>query len=74
MRITAALDSHGTIWVGNGIHRIALDNMDVFNNYVVLGVAGCYQLVNTSGQIVREVGHVREVGDVTIEALGVVIG
>ena len=44
--------------------------MEQFSNYVVLGVSGCYQLVNTSGQIVRELGHVNTVGDATIQALG----
>lgn len=73
MRITTALDNAGTIWVGNGIHRHALTSMDVFNNYVVLGAAGCFPFVNTSGQTVRELGHVQTVGDVTIEAMGVPI-
>lgn len=73
MRITAALDSNGTIWVGNGVHRHALDSMDVFSNYVVLGQGGSYVFVNTSGQSIRELGHVATVGQDTIEALGVPI-
>ena len=69
-RITAALDKNGTIWIGDGITRRALDSMEQFSNYVILGSAGCYQFVNTSGGQVRELGHVQTVGDITIEALG----
>jgi len=73
MRITTALDSNGTIWVGNGIHRHALTSMGVFSNYVVLGISGSLVFVNTNGEQVRELGHVQTVGDETIEALGVAI-
>lgn len=69
-RITAALDGAGTIWIGDGIERQALPSMDVFNNYVVLGASGCFAFVNTSGQQIRELGHVQTVGSATIEALG----
>jgi len=71
-RITCALDANGTIWIGDGITRRALADMAVFSNYVVLGSAGCWQFVNTSGQIVRELSHVQPVGADTIEALGAV--
>jgi len=70
MRITCALDANGTIWVGDGIKRFALTSMGVFNNYCVLGKAGCYVFVNTSGQIVDNADDLREVGGDTIEALG----
>jgi hypothetical protein len=70
MRITCALDANGTIWIGDGITRRALPDMAVFSNYVVLGLAGCWQFVNTSGQVVRELSHVQPVGADTIEALG----
>ena len=72
MKIIAALDQNGTIWIGNGIHRHALSSMEEFSNYVVLG-ASCYPFVNTSGQQIRELGNVQTVADVTIEALGVPI-
>jgi len=71
-RITAALDSNGTIWVGDGITRRALSSMETFSNYVILGNAGCFAFVNTSGGQVRELGHVQTVGDATVEALGAV--
>jgi hypothetical protein len=70
MTITAALGADGTIWVGDGMTRYGLPNMDVFSNYVVLGLSGCYRFVNTSGQPIRELGDVAEVGAATLEALG----
>lgn len=69
-RITAALDTNGTIWVGDGIERYPLSSMDEFNNRVILGVAGCFAFVNTNGDQIREVGHVQEVSAVTLAALG----
>jgi hypothetical protein len=68
--VITALDQNGTIWVGNGIDRLALTSMEEFSNYVILGNAGCYRFVNTQGGAVRELGHVQTVGDATINALG----
>jgi hypothetical protein len=70
MRRIAAIDVNGTIWIGDGIIRRALSDIEDFNNYIVQSSQGNYQLVNTSGQIVRDVSHVYPVGAHTIEALG----
>lgn len=69
-RITAATDINGTIWIGDGVKRVPLVSMEVFDNYVVLAAVGCYQFVNTGGQVIGNVGHVRQVADATIQALG----
>ena len=70
MRQIVAIDSNGTMWVGDGTLRRPIPSMGVFSNYVVLSSSNCYQLVNTSGQVVRSADDVREVGSDTIEALG----
>ena len=70
MRQVVALDSNGTMWIGDGTLRRPVPSMGVFSNYVVLANSGCYQLVNTSGQTVRNADDVRQVGGDTIEALG----
>lgn len=64
-----ALDSNGTCWIGDGTKRFQPTEA-VFNNYVVLGKAGCYRFVNTSGQTVSGWPNVATVGNDTIEALG----
>lgn len=64
-----ALDENGTAWIGDGTTRFA-PTEDVFNNYVMLGKAGCYRFVNTSGGIVSGWPDVRTVGPATVEALG----
>jgi hypothetical protein len=69
-RLTAAIDTNGTVWIGNGIERFEPASMEIVDNYIVLGVAGCYQFVNTSGQQIRQRNDLRTVGDDTIEALG----
>lgn len=68
--MVVALDSNGTAWVGDGMTRFAIDNETTFNNMVVLGKAGCYRFVNTSGQVVSGWPNVATVGDQTIAALG----
>jgi len=68
------LDSNGTIWVGNGVHRRALASMGVFSNYVLLSVTGGGpKLVTANGKEVRQAQDVAQVGGDTIEALGVPI-
>ena len=74
MTLTAALESNGTIWLGDGMTRRGLANMAEFSNCVVLGLSGCYRLVNTSGAVVRELGDVVEVGPDTLAALGRPVG
>jgi hypothetical protein len=65
--MVVALDKNGTAWIGDGIHRFEPTEAQ-FNNYVVLGKAGCYRFVNTSGQVVSGWGNVATVGDDTIAA------
>lgn len=70
MRIVIADDGSGTYWCGNGITRFPISGMDVFNNYVVLGVSKALVVVNTSGVQIRSTADVKVVGPPTIEALG----
>ena len=71
MRLTCFLDPNGTIWVGNGVHRRALGNMDQFSQYVLLSsTGGGPMLISANGVQVRELAHVAQVGFETIEALG----
>lgn len=69
-RLTAAIDDNGTLWIGDGITRIEAGSMEIVDNYIVLGVAGCYQFLNTSGEVIRQREHIHHVGLNTIEALG----
>lgn len=68
--MVVALDTNGTAWVGDGLFRYPLASEATFNNMVVLGKAGCYRFVNTSGQVVSGWPNVQTVGDQTIAALG----
>lgn len=65
--LVAALDKNGTIWIGNGQTRLALTSMDVFNRYVLIYHG---RLVNASGDMVTELGHVAEIDDDSVVALG----
>lgn len=68
--MVVALDSNGTAWIGDGIKRFPVPSEAIFNNYVVLGKAGAFRFVNTSGQVVSGWSNVATVGGDTIEALG----
>jgi hypothetical protein len=67
--MVVALDSNHTCWIGDGMTRFEPTEAQ-FANYVVLGKAGAYRFVNTSGQQVSGWGNVATVGDDTIQALG----
>jgi hypothetical protein len=64
-----ALDSNGTAWIGDGMTRFQPTEAQ-YANYVVLGKAGCYRFVNTSGGGVAGWPDVRTVGADTLSALG----
>jgi len=68
--MVVALDSNGTAWIGDGITRFPVPTEAVFSNYVIMGKAGAYRFVNTSGGIVSGWSDVATVGDATINAIG----
>ena len=74
MRLACFLDDAGTIWVGNGLQRHGIPNMDVFSNYVVLSVTGSGSpMYSANGVLVRALEDVGYGGPDLINALGVPI-
>jgi hypothetical protein len=63
--IRVAWDQNGTGWAGNGIQRRIVDDVELMNNYILLGC------VNASGQPVRSLDDITTIGAVTLEAIGV---
>jgi len=74
MTLYAAKDSNGTIWVGNGIHRIAY-GWDEWNMAVVRGLAGsgpkCRQALG-EGAIITDAASVITIGDGELDTLGLI--
>jgi N-acetylmuramoyl-L-alanine amidase len=70
LSMVVALDENGTAWIGDGMTRWPIPSEAVFSNYVVLGKAGAYRFVNTSGDVVNGWPDVHAVGGDTLEALG----
>jgi len=65
------IDPNGTVWVGNGLARRALDNMDQFAQYVYLSTTnGGPRLLSGGGVAVTGIAGVSHVDGITIEALG----
>lgn len=65
------IDDNGTVWIGNGIARRALDSMDTFAQYVFLaGTGGGPMILTANGVRVTGIDNVARVGAATIEALG----
>lgn len=65
--LVAALDRNGTLWIGNGIKRIALSDPAVFDRYVLVWAG---RFLNTSGRPIGGWPDVAEVDDYVIQALG----
>lgn len=70
MRLTAAIDENGTLWIGNGIQRRPAPSMVVVNHYIVLANAGCYSFVDANGDQIRQADQIFAVGRDTIDAMG----
>lgn len=71
MQLFTYLDDAGTIWVGNGIDRFALTDMDQWNHYQLLSsTGGGPTLVTANGRQVMEVGQIAYGTPGVINALG----
>lgn len=71
MRLYVYVDENGTIWIGNGVQRRALESMDQFSQYVMQSnFGGGPQLHSANGVQVRQLQDVAHVGSATIDALG----
>lgn len=68
------IDPNGTVWVGNGLARRALDSMDQFAQYVYLSnTGGGPRLVTANGVQVTSIDNVAHVAAATVDVLGKVI-
>lgn len=71
MRLYVYSDQNGTYWVGTGVERWTLGNMDEFSQLVVLSsTGGGPLLISANGIQVRQAQDVAVVGQATIDALG----
>lgn len=71
MRLYAYLDEHGTLWVGNGMHRRSVTDENEFNVLIVIGNAGGGALmVNGNGDVVRGWGDVGTADATLLNAIG----
>ena len=65
--LVVALDTNGSAWVGNGVHRLLINSDAVFQRYIL--VHGD-RFVNTSGQVVTGWANVGTADNDTLAALG----
>lgn len=66
--LVCALDRNGTAWVGNGVHRVMIQDPGVFDRYVLVHRG---RFVNTSGGLISGWPDVGSADDQTIAALGI---